>query len=562
MSTTSLAHRAPPHPDAPARQATAAASWARERAVLLICLAALIVIQAYACAMDIPRILDHLTIDDTFLYLQVARNVSHGQGPTFDGIHLTNGFQPLWLMLTVPFGWVFRSPDSFIRACLALCGILNVASAVALYRLGVILGGRAVASTAVVGWVWMVTRWKPLLSGMETNLYVFIFLMFVLHLQRSRVTGGRLSALGGYLVLCRVDALVYAVAGVMALRPRTVKALCGMVLPGLLLVAPYLAWNQYAFGSPMPISGRVKALYYRLELGERYLTVAHLVDGCTVRLPHAIASTSSIYTAPLEGLVNRRVIAQATPWACLAAFLALFVGRERRWRLLAVLALAGALHMLVFALTIGQFASLAWYYGPFMVLVLLGFSRAFSALAHRAGCAPAWIGHAVLVAAVAVATRAGAMTLQIPADPDSLYQWRYRVARWMASNLDRSAIVGSWNAGHLAYFSGRPVVNLDGLVNDQAYFEVLRSESDVLPYIRKEGITHIVDYDDVGLRRPGPKGRERGRWFRGEIPMRLLDIIYTHPPHGKDAYQIKVMRVLKKKPPLPIQARAASSADG
>src|SRR5882672_9277037 len=40
--------------------------------------------------------------DDTFYYLQIARNVAGGAGFTFDGIHRTNGFHPLWMFLLVP----------------------------------------------------------------------------------------------------------------------------------------------------------------------------------------------------------------------------------------------------------------------------------------------------------------------------------------------------------------------------------------------------------------------------------------------------------------------------
>ena len=37
--------------------------------------------------------------DDAFYYFQIARNLATGHGSTFDGIHLTNGYHPLWLLL-------------------------------------------------------------------------------------------------------------------------------------------------------------------------------------------------------------------------------------------------------------------------------------------------------------------------------------------------------------------------------------------------------------------------------------------------------------------------------
>ncbi|MCA9573619.1 MAG: hypothetical protein KC656_37550, partial [Myxococcales bacterium] len=38
-----------------------------------------------------------LLFDDSFYYLEIARHIVAGQGSTFDGIHPTNGYHPLWM---------------------------------------------------------------------------------------------------------------------------------------------------------------------------------------------------------------------------------------------------------------------------------------------------------------------------------------------------------------------------------------------------------------------------------------------------------------------------------
>ena len=38
-------------------------------------------------------------VDDSFYYFQIARNVAMGAGPTHDGVVLTSGFQPLWMLM-------------------------------------------------------------------------------------------------------------------------------------------------------------------------------------------------------------------------------------------------------------------------------------------------------------------------------------------------------------------------------------------------------------------------------------------------------------------------------
>jgi hypothetical protein len=44
--------------------------------------------------------------DDAFFYFKVAWNITAGHGVSFDGINLTNGFHPLWMLICVPIFWL------------------------------------------------------------------------------------------------------------------------------------------------------------------------------------------------------------------------------------------------------------------------------------------------------------------------------------------------------------------------------------------------------------------------------------------------------------------------
>jgi hypothetical protein len=57
------------------------------------------------------------------------------------------------------------------------------------------------------------------------------------------------------------------------------------------------------------------------------------------------------------------------------------------------------------------------------------------------------------------------------------------------------ARIGSFNAGTMAFYSDRTVVNLDGVVNPDAY-DALRDHR-LLDYTGEAGVTHIADYDNV-----------------------------------------------------------------
>jgi len=64
----------------------------------------------------------------------------------------------------------------------------------------------------------------------------------------------------------------------------------------------------------------------------------------------------------------------------------------------------------------------------------------------------------------------------------------------MAANLEEDAIVGSFNAGQLGFFSGRRVVNLDGLINSYEIVPYLRQRT-IPQYIVGEGIEYLSEVE-------------------------------------------------------------------
>lgn len=53
----------------------------------------------------------YLFTDDAFYYAQIARNIALGLGSTFDGIHETNGYHPLWMLFWIPFYKIWGLAD-------------------------------------------------------------------------------------------------------------------------------------------------------------------------------------------------------------------------------------------------------------------------------------------------------------------------------------------------------------------------------------------------------------------------------------------------------------------
>jgi uncharacterized membrane protein len=104
---------------------------------LLVVLAAAAAVHLAVAALDFPTLARNgFLYDDSFYDFQIARHIAHGDGPSFDGTHLTNGFQPLYVVMLVPMYWVAGSNETLpIHGALVLSAFCAVASALLLYRI-------------------------------------------------------------------------------------------------------------------------------------------------------------------------------------------------------------------------------------------------------------------------------------------------------------------------------------------------------------------------------------------------------------------------------------------
>ena len=79
-------------------------------AVLIALLVAAIAVHVGVVTQDFETLAKNgYLYDDSFYAFQIARNIAGGQGATFDGVHPTNGFQPLYVAILVPIYLLFGS---------------------------------------------------------------------------------------------------------------------------------------------------------------------------------------------------------------------------------------------------------------------------------------------------------------------------------------------------------------------------------------------------------------------------------------------------------------------
>lgn len=241
---------------------------------------------------------------DTFYYLTVARNIGlHGHF-SFDGEHLSNGYHPLWQVMTaIPYALRLVSANSpWILA--ALLGMEFVLQSLALWFWSrtfrrpdgslswLFVGLPAGLYALIVSPAWLTRSIEGLgkenlgegvqpvygslwsyLNGMETSVVLFFYALVAYLATRerplARPIGLGLALVG--LVFSRLDHALIALPILLGLsfdHMRQFKSwrerLKGPALTTLAFGLPiviYLLLNHFVIGSAMPVSGRMKTTF-------------------------------------------------------------------------------------------------------------------------------------------------------------------------------------------------------------------------------------------------------------------------------------------------------------
>jgi hypothetical protein len=247
--------------------------------------------------------------DDAFYYLAIAHHSPDAGLYTFDGIHPTNGFHPLWqyLLTRVVHAFDLRQEAQVEFAFLA--SIALVATGSGFFAIAVLRSIRNVTLAllaAVPGYLWWIApapspdvgaQWS-FINGMESPLSIFLFGILawmltnrcLLYERFSLYNVARVSFVLSALTLSRLDdvflfppflafLIVFAHTRGEALR----RAAVFCAIPAL-LIGGYLAFNVAYAGTALPVSGAAKAgglLEGLLRNGYAVLTM--LLPGLDVR---------------------------------------------------------------------------------------------------------------------------------------------------------------------------------------------------------------------------------------------------------------------------------------
>jgi hypothetical protein len=137
-----------------------------------------------------------------------------------------------------------------------------------------------------------------------------------------------------------------------------------------------------------------------------------------------------------------------------------------------------------------------WYQAPAHVFWITSCGFFVTVAAQLAGDALGRRTVALGAGAVLAAGIGGAVVAAVRGyEPMPMAAARYRAARHIDEHAPADTILASWNAGLLGYFTNRPTINLDGLVNTIEYARSLLSgKLDVVRYLREQRVDYVIDW--------------------------------------------------------------------
>lgn len=467
----------------------------------------------WALAWFPVRMLVGLSVaDDAFYYLTIARHVALGHGATFDGVTLTNGFHPIYLLiLSGLFRWMPTDPDFIFHLGLCLLGLSSVITGWILYCLSLKVADKLVATVALLIWLFNPQVILTTLQGVESPLATTALAYVVLLAISNKVAHadprqGLRASIGigftiGVAILCRTDSVLFGgIVGLAVLftclRQRGLKttAIRGALLFGSLLsvLAPWFFWNLAHFGRLSQDSARaISSLRHVKWFQEHALSELPLTIGDKVfqRFSHfgtllgpgwiGLAFLFLLLVSPF--LFRHRPVERATD------------GRESPRTLARILAL-GCIAILAFYGGIFWFGQRWYYMTPLFATTGLTawlFGEASHFIPRHTN---AFLGRWVPLFLVATLFLASCWASRSILE-NGLYPWQkqyWDIAQLLALKLPPEARVGAFNAGIYGYRLDGRVVNLDGVVNGRAY-EALRARQ-LLAFIRSAHLTHLIDH--------------------------------------------------------------------
>lgn len=503
------------------------------------------VFQCALCCTPLSTLVATVTVDDTYLYLQIARNWADLGFPTFDGQNPTSGFQPLWNAVLMILAALFHDRETLLRAACFVSAILNLLTSPLILRLGKQLAAPSVAYLAMIGWcLYLFCPRSP--NGMESSLHGVVFALAALVAlptwkdfestkPRQWLLLGGLLALNG---LCRLDSGILSamVAGLFGLRliaQRKWQDLGLLAILPIVLTTLYFGANKIYFGSATPISGRVKMYWAYADPASSLAGALQTSVSGTIRsFCHSLMYVSGggeAYSYPWLPILLVLLI-----WTLICAWRrGLLDGRLIAWGLLLLI------HTLIVYAMLQHLGKSYWYYQPLRIwacLVVGHFALWYVPKLPKVFSQGIRVALVLFVCGFGIVRGVSMVSVNYDQEPFETMNAEARalaMGQWIhaSSELPDDARLGAWNAGIVGYFAApKQVFNLDGLVQTNEFLPKVIQPRAWKEYLCTERIEYLVDTNYQDATQTYRQKWDREKLFRGLVPFDQTRIVKQMGP--------------------------------
>ena len=441
-------------------------------------------------------------IDDSYIIFKISRDLADWFSGVTSSPHLTSGVQPLIALLySIFFLICWYSKELPIHLALSLNAFLGFFAHILLYCLLRKLASRAIATFLVSIWIWSPYVLNQTINGMETPLALLLLLSFLnyywkinqepLSAYRSWVVLGILLGIGFWArvdlgtlgVVIVIDQAWLAIQGGQQSRSLRFRNVLLCSLTALAIASPWIVFTISRTGSIFPISGKGVHQITNLTFDYRnpihpgfpYMMFVHFIREFFLFQPLVALSKNISWQFFISGL------------ALVGAILTL---RDKKLRTLFRPIWLIQLIMLVSYLGfIGGFWHLNRYLYPVYTLMLFLHAATLIYLGSKIK-SRSWI--LVVVLCLLFIPYAFTYTTQYYAFLSKPRPSRYfAAAHFVKSRIPAEEKIGTFQSGALSYWLDNQVMNLDGVINRDAYLHV--KDKTLGKYLDDHGINYFVE---------------------------------------------------------------------
>jgi len=441
-------------------------------------------------------------MDDSYIFFKISKDIADwvaGYSPSFQ---LTSGFQPLIAFFYYPFFQLLWDHKELpIHFALSLNAVLGFFANILSYRLLRNIVSCSIATFLVSVWVWSPYVMYQSINGMETTLALLLVLIAVSyylkitqlnsHEIRSWCILGLILGVGFW---ARVDIGLLGVAIVLDqvwcgismdqhLLPIRLRNIFLCSVTALVIASPWIVFTIMDAGTILPISGR--AVH---QVTSVLFDFRHPKHGSFISFMFMYFKKELFTYQPLVALSPHKTWQLFITGLSAVGFLIAWQDRKLRnlFRFVWIFQVTIVVSYIVF---IGGFWHLNRYLYPVFTLMLLLHATTLSYLQSKFSL-KSWLVTMMLLLVF--------VPFIVSYTSQYQFQWSKNLpSRYLAASLfvkehiPQKVKVGTFQSGCLSYWLDNRVVNLDGVVNREAYVHLKNKTMD--KYLDAQEIDFLVE---------------------------------------------------------------------